>query len=155
MQYDKRYLTINTDASFHPIKKTSGYAFYIKTDDFTIKSSGGFRKQEPKNIAEAEIMCIGNAVHHALNLAKLPKVDFIIINTDCMAAINAIKKGNDGLGGKVKDMIAALALRCGGAKYKVKHVRAHTNKDDSRSWVNNWCDKHAKKEMHQQKIKKS
>lgn len=32
-------------------------------------------------------------------------------------------------------------------KFKYRHVKAHTSIKDSRTWVNNWCDKEAKKWM--------
>lgn len=151
---NKKYLTINTDASFHPIKKTSGYAFYIKCDDFTLKHSGVFKNNIPENSMEAELMCIGNAVYAVLNLKDVPKVDCIIINTDCIPAIHRIMKKKHPLGIKVKSLIDSLKWKCGQANIKIKHVKAHTNKQDSRSWVNDWCDKNAKGQMSKQKKNK-
>lgn len=147
----KKYLTINTDASFHPIKKTSGYAFYVRSDEFTLKHSGIFKNQTPNNSTEAELMCIGNAIYAMLNNIELGKVDFIIINTDCKPAIHQIMKSRPVLGAKIKAMIESLRWKLGGAKLRIKHVKAHTNKDDARSWVNNWCDENAKHQMRKQK----
>jgi hypothetical protein len=35
--------------------------------------------------------------------------------------------------------------------YEVRHVKGHSNKKDSRSWVNNWCDEMAGNEMRKQR----
>ena len=35
-----------------------------------------------------------------------------------------------------------------GIDIEFRHVKAHTGKDDARSYVNDWCDKNAKQVVH-------
>lgn len=37
--------------------------------------------------------------------------------------------------------------RTGFPDYEMRHVKAHNGTPDARSWVNDWCDKEAKKMM--------
>lgn len=139
----KKYLTINTDASFCPHGKVGGYAFYIICDSFKITKSGAFKKKL-QNPSDAELKCIINALH-TVDVQRLPKVDVVIINTDSMNCITGIENANTGkLYGKAKVLINNIKTKTGAKEVKMKHVRAHTNKNNARSWVNEWCDQQAK-----------
>ena len=91
LQQELNYLTINTDASFHPKRKTSGYAYYIRCNLFIIKKGGNFKARKPKTSLEAEVMCIGNALSTVLS-RELPKIKIVVINTDCKGGIKHIKE---------------------------------------------------------------
>lgn len=142
-------LTINTDASFHPDHKVGGFAFWMVCDTGRHKQSGPLNSVG--NSTEAESMAIANALHVLLN-SKVPGVTKIIINTDSKNSITFIKKRAK-VGTPYK--IAYLLIRKlkqkynvpGGLKCEFRHVKAHSGKDDKRSWVNDWCDREAKKEM--------
>jgi ribonuclease HI len=138
-------ITINTDASYHIEKKVGGYAFYIVCDLFKIRKGGMF-KSHPANSTEAEMMSIANAVATLLAQKELPKVKWLIINTDSIPAITRIKKaahsGND-LNKQVELLLRKLKSRLS-AKSKFCHVKAHSNIGDARSKANDWCDKEAK-----------
>ncbi|MEX0597119.1 MAG: RNase H family protein [Candidatus Paceibacterota bacterium] len=140
-------ITINTDASFCPLTKVGGFAFYIICNDFKIQKAGEFRTK-PKNPTEAEAMCIGNAI--ATLLAQdLPKeVNYIIINTDCLHAISLIKS-YDGVYKKVRKFKNRLFRVVRPQRIEFRHVKAHNGTPDARSWVNDWCDKEAKRYMRQ------
>ena len=142
-------ITINTDASFHPTKKTSGYAFYIVCDLFKITKGGHF-KQPVINILEAETKCIGNALATLLS-QDLPKVKLIVVNTDSLFAINSILRNRKSLNVKMREIVKKVETKTGGT-VEFRHVKAHTNNKDSRSWVNKWCDKESKKWMKNEKI---
>jgi ribonuclease HI len=139
-------ITINTDASFHPDHNVGGYAFYIRCDLFKITKAGGFKIQ-PKNSKEAEMMCIGNAISTLLAQKELPEARWLIINSDCKYGYEEIRQGKRGIGKKINVMWQKLILRLGSAKNIFRHVKAHSGKDDARSFVNEWCDKEAKKWM--------
>lgn len=140
-------LTINTDASFNGTYKKGGYAFYIVCNEFKIQKSGAFRV-DPQNPEEAEIMAIGNAITTLLLRPDLPKAKFLIINSDCMNGMNKIKKANrGGLPRKVSGMKNKLVSHLGNPKFEFRHVKAHNGHPDARSWVNDWCDREAKKHM--------
>lgn len=141
-------ITINTDASYHIEKKVGGYAFYIVCDLFKIRKGGMFKKS-PANSTEAEMMSIANTIATLLAQKELPKVKWLIINTDSIPAITRIKKaartGND-LDKQVWLLLRKLNSRLS-AKSKIRHVKAHSKIDDARSKANDWCDKEAKRWM--------
>lgn len=140
-------ITINTDASFNHVKKVGGYAFYIVCDLFKIQKSGMF-KACPKNAMEAEMMCMANALHTLLAQKELPPTKWIIINSDCLYSFPKItRKSEDKIGRKVAEMLRGVRQRMSMPQYEFRHVKAHNGTPDARSWVNNWCDKEAKKWM--------
>lgn len=139
-------ITINTDASFHPKHKVGGYAFTIVCDVFRIKISGIFKK-EPRNITEAETMCIGNAIHTLLSQPSMPKCNVLVINTDCLPAIANIKKGKTTAGQTVGELYKKAVTDTDAKKHEFRHVKAHSGVNDCRSYTNAWCDTEAKKQM--------
>ena len=140
-----RGITINTDASFHPQLKVGGYAFWIVCDLFRITKAGKF-KSEPKTPLHAEMMCIGNSLATLIAQKELPRCSWIVINTDCKQAILRIEKPRDEFDRQIKHLLDSLHQKIG-AKIEFRHVRAHTKATDARSFVNDWCDKEAKKYM--------
>ena len=138
-------ITINTDASFHPHHRTAGYAFWIICDHFKIQKGGMFKKKMPNNSFEAEIMCMGNAIATLLAQKHIPAVHWVAINSDCMNGMECISGGTRPLGVEVLNLWNRLQKKTGAQVMAFRHVRAHTGKRDSRSFVNEWCDKEAKK----------
>lgn len=144
-------ITINTDASFNSQKKVGGYAFYIVCDLFRVQKSGAF-KVHPNNSMEAEMMCMVNALHTLLNQKELPSTKLIVVNSDCLFAFERIsRKSQDVIGRKIAYYIRQIRIKTAInsiiPKYEFRHVKAHSGKGDARSWVNEWCDKEAKKWM--------
>lgn len=139
-------ITINTDASFHPTLKVGGYAFYIICDLFKIQKAGKFKKL-PKTAEEAEIMCIGNAIATLLAQNELPISTWLIINNDCQFGMNKIKKQETTLGKQVFKLWSRLIARIHSKRNVFRYVKAHNGTPDARSFVNDWCDKEAKKYM--------
>lgn len=140
-------ITINTDASFHHGFKVSGYAYYIKSDLFTFTGGGNFNKMKPKNSEEAEIMAIGNALHRLLKMENLPLSKWLVVNSDSMFGMNKIRKASTPLGVMVSDMFIELGKRLHCKHSELRHVKSHSGVNDARSWVNEFCDKEAKKYM--------
>lgn len=152
-------VTINTDASFHPDYKVGAYAFWIVCNQGKMMQSGPLK--DARDAQDAEMKCIANALY-ALNKSTFKGVGYIVINTDCQYAIKAIKEKDKKYIGKRKDVVSVcdkviFQLR---TKYKIKpnkqrvkpfiswrYVPAHTEGEDKRTWVNNWCDKAAKKAL--------
>jgi len=139
-------ITINTDASFNTQLKIGGYAFYIVCDLFKIQKGGKFKTQ-PAHPTYAEMMCIGNAIATLLAQKELPECNWIIINSDSTSAMSMIKSRKSELGEKIFVLLQLLKTRTQTKKVEFRHVKAHNGKPDSRSWVNDWCDKEAKKWM--------
>lgn len=145
-------ITINTDASFNSDYKVGGFAFYIISDVFKIMKGGTFKVQ-PKNSIEAEIMAIANAVYTLLQAPELRETKLIVINSDCLNAFRRITLKNPDLVGRktaklIKELRNKTAQR--GAilpDFEFRHVKAHNGTPDARSYVNDWCDRTAKKYM--------
>tara|TARA_Y100000034_G_C6794195_1_gene355821 strand:+ start:521 stop:973 length:453 start_codon:yes stop_codon:yes gene_type:complete len=143
-------LTINTDASHRYHSKQVGYAYYIICDEYKLRNSRTFNSY-PECAIEAEIRAIGNAIALVLRIKK-KKYSLITINTDCTAAIDIIrnKKATTNsrlrkIGGKVRTKYHNL--RSISDKIRFKHVKAHSDNKDARSYVNKWCDQQAKLAM--------
>jgi ribonuclease HI len=137
-------ITINTDASFYQEHKTGGYAFWIVCDLFKIQK-GGFFKAEVANCTDAEMKAIGNAIATLLAQKELPQANFLIINTDSKVAIEQIRHQSTPLGKEVFKLWQRLINRLKTNRNEFRWVKAHSGKDDARSFVNEWCDKEAKK----------
>jgi ribonuclease HI len=146
------FITINTDASFHPKHKVGGYAFYIVCDYFKIMKSGMI-KSKVSNSWRAEMMALGNAFYCLSKQPELPKVkNKIIVNTDCQHNINrlecSIKRTE--LTRRVHGLKETVRQKVGLSNHKMvemRHVKAHQEVVDAKTWVNNWCDKESKKWM--------
>lgn len=154
--------TINTDASFHPEYKVGAYAFWAVSDEFKIQKAG-FLRELVLNPDEAEMKCIINAI--TVVLASNKEITKIIINTDSLNAkglfeydeIHIQRYGLKKWKPLQKVFINTLRKY---SKHKIeiefRHVKAHSNKKDARSYVNEWCDKNAKyflwKRIHQLKL---
>lgn len=144
-------ITINTDASYY--EGAGGFAFYIVCDLFKIQKGGMFKKSQNSPLV-CEAMAIGNAFATLLAQKELPEVGIIVINTDCKLAIKNISSSKKEPYKQINAMMGRLRTRCN-AKISFRHVKAHNGTPDARSWVNDWCDKEAKKwrKLHAQAIK--
>lgn len=146
-------VTINTDASFHHELKYGSYAFWAVCNNFKITRSGAFKKTCLSS-DDAESKCIINAIKCVLT-TKEP-ITKIIVNTDSLNAIALIKGDTHHIRRyitrsktKFKHIKNAFmeVMRKHQVKIEFRHVKAHSGVDDKRSYVNEWCDKQAKKEL--------
>ena len=141
--------TINTDASFHPKYKVGAFAFWAVSNDFKIQKAGFLRKF-CKNPTDSEAKCIVNAFKVVLsgniNITK------IIVNTDSLNSIaifennkKHIKKYNLVFGEKHRRILDEIKRKYRKhIEIEFRHVKAHSDVSDARSYVNEWCDKEAK-----------
>lgn len=152
MRPHSKRITINTDASYNYHYGVAAYAIYIICDQFKITKSGLF-KDFPANSTEAESMAIANALYICANTKGLPTTDMIIVNTDSMLAIHGIGngKGKKPSGKAVARYMSNLRQKTSKKNvlpdFSYRHVKAHNGTPDARSWVNDWCDKEAKRWM--------
>jgi ribonuclease HI len=146
-------VTINTDASFHLSLKYGAYAFWAICNDWKITKSGVFRKKclTPD---DAEAKCILNALHVVLKAHK--GISKIIINTDSLNAIAYltndtahVRRYKLSTSQRVRFSKMFIDLRRTYQKVPIefRHVKAHTGINDRRSYVNEWCDLEAKRQL--------
>lgn len=148
-------VTLFTDASWCPDHKVAGWAAWCKSD-FGMRRSAGILKGEIPSPTYAELAALINGIWFVANHAhpvKLPPKTRVIAQTDCLAAIDALRGTS-----KSPQMfaLAAKGIELIG-RYKMvmdfRHVKAHTNntdrttKEGKRSLVNDWCDNAARIEM--------
>lgn len=137
-------VTITTDISL--IGKYCSYAFWISTDYGPIKRSGMLRKRT-KNSSLAELMCIANAVHFFVKSGI--KTKRLIINTDSKSSIvyvkaKSLQRMRDQDMAKVAGLINEM-LFGNYDEITFRHVKAHKGTKSKRSFVNDWCDREAKR----------
>ncbi|RZJ89600.1 MAG: hypothetical protein EOO20_10495 [Chryseobacterium sp.] len=142
-------ITINTDASFSDVY--GGYAFWIVCDAGKIQKAGKI-KAKIRGSQQAEMMCIANALH-TLKHSRFKGISKVIINTDSQPSINALTGFKSSWEGAQECLFTMMELCIANGKsirdvgefFEFRHVKAHTGKKDKRSFVNEWCDKEAKK----------
>jgi ribonuclease HI len=154
--------TINTDASFHPTHKVGGFAFWIVYQGIRTIQSGPLKSVN--NSHDAEVQAIANGLYAVLK-SKHDKVERIIINTDCKHAIYCIqdkdKKFYNGADEAIKMchlLIEKLRKRYRPVQVKgkrmrfieMRYVKAHSEGETARLWVNNYLDREAKRAMREQ-----
>lgn len=135
-------VTINSDASFSNNYKIGAYAFWIVSNRFKILKSGKL-KGKISHSRNAEYFSVLNALF-ILSKEDLRDVKKVIVNTDCMDVVNSINQvgNNQSFKGYYNDFRKIIK---GFPKIEARHVKAHTLKDEPRSYVNEWCDKESKK----------
>lgn len=150
-------VTVNTDASFSKLYQRGTFAFWIVSDTGRLFGSG-LLKNECERPEIAEFQCLINAVHRLIR-ARWSGITRIIINTDCKNVIHLVQRdrkeirryklgpwGNDLLI-KFENMVHQPYLN--GIKIECRHVRSHVSTKSKRQWVNDWCDKEAKRHLHE------
>lgn len=152
-------VTINTDASFHPKLKYGAYAFWAICNDFKITKSGVF-KSLCHNSDDAEAKCIINALQVVLSTNN--NISSIIFNTDSLNAVSIIEGRKKDLKcyrkwypsihvpirQKYLSIVSAFQKKINAPiKIEFRHVKAHSEIKDARSYVNEWCDSQAKQQL--------
>lgn len=150
-------VTINTDASFNHRHKIGAYAFWIVSNQGRLCQAGPL-KDKCDRPEVAEFRCIINAIY-ALGKMQMTGITRVIINTDCLNVIHLIKNDCANIrkykllqwsGNLVKRFNKTVtAAKLEGAQIDLRHVRSHISTETSRQWVNDWCDKAAKKAINE------
>jgi ribonuclease HI len=141
-------VTIITDASHCPDTHGAGYGFWIASGRGKVGGGGTMKSQvENANVAEMHAVC--NALHHALKVGLVVKMDSVLIQTDCLGAIHAFdgtRKPRLESELKAKEVLDRFrdkfALTIG-----FRHVKGHTSRPEARYVTNRLCDSRAKEGM--------
>ncbi len=149
-------VTINTDASFSPSEKRGSFAFWIVSNSGRVATSGMLRKKV-LTPSEAEFQCIINAIHTLVN-QNWKNIDKIIINTDCLNVIHLIKNNQKAIkryglrkwGKYLVDKFTNIVYKSSLRKVPIefRHIKAHVSTETTKQYVNDWCDKEAKKQLY-------
>lgn len=144
----KGIVTINTDAGWYPHDKVGSFAYWIKADGLHLHGSGVF-KELCTSSTDAELKAMINAVH-VLKASGYKHITKIIFNRDNIKAKSG-KRGNANqqllykMLRKMRDESIKLNIIKGIYPfYEFRHVKAHSDGADKRSYVNNWCDQQCK-----------
>lgn len=127
------WITLFADASFCPNTGAYGWCFWIKHGEpaQTILKDGGGVGLSGSNQAEIEALRQGIKTIEQLNI----KGKRIVIQSDCLGALEAIKPQLDAL----RQQGAACAY--------TKHVKGHQGHRNKRASVNTTCDRKAGRQM--------
>lgn len=146
-----RYLTINTDASYNDKTGAAGFAYWIVADIPNQERPSrffGVGRGRQADVNESELTAILRAVRRVKAERVWRYADRIVFNTDSMKAIELLSrlKKRVPLGSHTPKRLRAVAnavwdiVKEWKKSVDFRHVRAHTDKDDKRSYVNRWCD---------------
>lgn len=140
---EKINVTVTSDASFYLPNRVGGFAFQIRANGIHFKKWGPFR-QHIEDSTEAELKSVANALY-ILKEEKL-KIKVLTINVDCEFIVKYMlqKKEHKPKLQALSDQIAGYLEEIDYERLNIKHVKAHTKITNSRRWVNDWCDRHAK-----------
>jgi ribonuclease HI len=161
-------VTVFTDASHSRDK--AGWAAWAKFRGETMRWSSGITFPI-SNISDAETIAVTCGILRSIKEFDLPPDTIMVVQSDSTDALAAmlyagwsngqnryflVAKNTDvkpRMPNKINQLRGSFAqkafeaVRHRNITVYLKHVRAHTGKDDPRSWVNEWCDGMAKKEM--------
>lgn len=100
------------------------------------------------NIA-AEMQAVANALYIATRSYLVQSEDEVLIQTDCMAAIDAFEGKRRNLPAQEWEAVRVLRRLCSAHDLRVvfRHVKGHTGKKGARFVTNHLCDKRAKEAM--------
>lgn len=132
---DEKFCTVLTDASWCPNQKVAGWAAWIVCNNERFQRFDAFF-EKIESAREAEIKAIINGVYIAKRIFA-PEHYHIV--SDCVDAMNALQGK-----GTTKIWQDKLTEIIGTAKVTFKHVKAHTDVKDKRTFAHNFCDFKAK-----------
>jgi len=140
-------ITLFTDAGYRPDLKRGTWAAWYKAEGQTFRRSGILRS-EILYSADAELMAIANAFYYIRRDLKPSGKDKIILQTDCMEAIAAIKAGNH-IRPKAREAVITINSLWTAAEFSLdmRHVNGHKGTATPRNAVNTWCDKECQRKM--------
>jgi ribonuclease HI len=157
-------VTIIVDASFAPYttrkgNHPSGWAAFVACEGVKRYFSDEM-KVVPRNSTIAEMFAVVNAMHCGITDFMIDNGDKVVIQTDCMAAIERFQNAYSAEDLAKKDKKSASRIQCAQAYARLaimvskkqltvewRHVRGHTGNADSRFIVQDKCDRKAKYHM--------
>lgn len=141
-------VTVIADASYCPEYKVAGYGYWIACGRGK-QGGGGAIKTPVLNNIVAEMMAIANSLWHGLKEGLIAEGDEVLLQTDCIPAIEAFEGERKRLVSEersvvntLKDMQTRFSLQ-----FEFRHVKGHSGRKEARFVTNKLCDKRAKQAM--------
>lgn len=102
-----------------------------------------------KNNVIAEMMAIANALHQALKLGLVQREDEVLLQTDCIPAIEAFEGTRVRLISEEHEVVKVLLSfkERFNLNLEFRHVKGHTSRNEARYVTNKMCDRRAKEAM--------
>lgn len=148
-------MTIIVDASHCPSTMAGGYGFWLASQRGCFAGGGSFKESIPHSRC-AEICAIVNAFHSGVSKGRILPGDEVLIQNDCLSAIDFLQdphgKGGHSFEKKAAELFCSIMLM-GGVKVNFRHVKGHTSTRDQRSKSQGICDHVAKKHMREARAK--
>lgn len=141
-------VTIIADASFCPDTHAAGYGFWIACDRGKRGGSGAVKTRVANNIA-AEMIALVNGLYTACRYGLVAKHDEVLLQTDCLAAIDAFAGNRGRISQEEIELVQYLERLKTEQKLTIqfRHVKGHTDGSTPRLYINNMCDELARKSM--------
>ena len=135
----QKFITIYTDASFHPTTGLSRWAFYARCDEGKLVQDGETHRRL-KDSNEAEMYAICRAIWECFR--KWPHLRGFFVNTDSLHCCRVWwPYWEDPTGKGCSEMRDKITAKLQGRWVRVKHVRAHQKNIGVRSYLNNLVDR--------------
>ena len=145
------FITLYTDAGYDRLEKRARLAWRGKCSEGPIY--GSLTVFGVENVQEAEAMAIKHGVKHCLEI--FPKLEGFFINSDNLQCVHALWPPEIRPGGKVaqdrpvyhliEKHFQEMRSLLGNRWTRAKHVKAHTGRDDTRSFMNRSVDRMTRK----------
>lgn len=139
------FVTIIADASFCPDLKVAGYGFWAISNRGKLRGGGAIKTDVLTNVT-AECFAVCNALHEAILAGVVIEGDTVLLQTDCVGAIDALNHKRNTLNEQERSALIYKDKIAQSFKLKIrfKHVKGHSKNQAARFKSNNICDFHAK-----------
>lgn len=147
-------VTLMTDASVCGSTGAGGYGFWVVSNVRKGIPGGGHFKGKTKDSYQGEFKAVINAMVKAINLGGIEPGDDVLIQLDNQAVIRCIE-GETHPRDDIKPMLDKFKciVKEHFLSIRTRHVKAHTNRKDSRYIANKMCDIRAKENMRKHRKK--
>lgn len=143
-------LTVYTDASVCNRSGAAGWGCWVRNDAGDRRSFSGPIGRTVLNSTDAEFCAAANSIHAACKSLKPVPGTLIVLVTDCLTLVQALRgakpRKRTSVQGEASAFILTLVknLDC---QLRCNKVKAHSDRDGARSYINRIVDQLAKAAM--------
>lgn len=144
--------TIICDGSYCPETGAVGYGYWIRSYGKLLKGGGHVDYPIACSIG-AEMIAVANSLYHACEGGILEQGVTVLVQTDCVAAIERFQGMDRTLDATMNRAVRYLMHLQSkwGVVINFRHVKGHTIRTDPRYYCNRFCDKTAKTHMREKR----